>query len=134
LIGSHWLHGTFFKRRNMKSMKKIVADPGLVAYCGLYCGACGKHLRGRCDGCHDNTKATWCKVRSCNIERHYASCAECVEHPNAKECKRFNNVISRVIGLVLRSDRTGCITQIKTMGLQGHAEKMAELGRHSIRR
>ena len=43
-------------------MKEIVADPKLVAYCGLYCGACGAYLRGRCPGCIENYKATWCKV------------------------------------------------------------------------
>jgi len=116
-----------------KSMKSITTDPGLVAYCGLYCGACQKYLRERCEGCHNNAKATWCKVRSCNRERHYSSCAECVDYPNAKECKKFNNAFSKVIGFVLRSDRAACITQIKDLGLQGHAEKMAGLGRQSIR-
>jgi hypothetical protein len=27
-------------------MKEIIADPQLVAHCGLYCGACGAYLRG----------------------------------------------------------------------------------------
>lgn len=114
-------------------MKSITADSGLVAYCGLYCGACGKYLRGRCEGCHHNTKAAWCKVRSCSIERHYSSCADCVEYSDVKECRKFNNAISKVIGFVLRSDRAACVTQIRNLGLQGHAEKMASLGRPSIR-
>lgn len=113
-------------------MKSIPADSERVAHCGLYCGACGKYLRGKCEGCHNNTKAGWCKVRACNIERHYSSCADCVEFSNPKDCKDFNNVISRIIGLVLRSDRAACITQIKSLGLQGHAEKMASLGRQSV--
>jgi hypothetical protein len=116
-----------------RSMKSITTDSGLVAYCGLYCGACQKYLRERCEGCHNNTKAAWCKVRSCNLERHYSSCAECVDYPNAKECKKFNNAFSKVIGFVLRSDRAACIKQIKDLGLEDHAEKMARLGRQSIR-
>ena len=118
----------------MKDMKSIAADPALVAHCGLYCGACGKYLRGRCEGCHNNTKATWCKVRTCNIERKHSSCAECVEYPHVNECRKFNNVISKIIGLVLRSDRPACILQIRNLGVQGHAEKMAGLGWQSIKR
>jgi hypothetical protein len=115
-------------------MKNITADPGLVAYCGLYCGACKKYLSEKCAGCHDNAKAAWCKVRTCNMERHTSSCAECAAYPDAKECAKFNNPISKIIGFLLRSDRAACITQIKNIGLQGHAEKMAGLRRHSIKR
>jgi hypothetical protein len=114
-------------------MRSVTADAKLVAYCGLYCGACGKYLRGKCAGCHDNVKATWCKIRSCTIERHYASCADCVEHPDPRECRNFNNAISKVIGFLLRSDRAACIAQIKSLGLPGHAGKMAQLGRPSLR-
>ena len=49
----------------------------LVARCGLYCGACGSYLKGRCPGCRENVKATWCKVRACCGEHSYASCADC---------------------------------------------------------
>lgn len=115
-------------------MKSVTANPELVAHCGLYCGACGKYIRGRCEGCHKNTRAAWCKVRSCNIERHYLSCAECVEYQDARDCRKFNNVISRAIGFLLRSDRPACITQIRNLGLQGYAEKMAGLGWQSIKR
>ena len=115
-------------------MKSITADPALVAYCGLYCGACGKYLKDKCEGCHDNTKASWCSVRTCNIERHYSSCAECVEYPNAIDCKKFNNIFARVFGVIFQSNRAACISQIKTLGLQGHAEEMVRLGRQSIKR
>ena len=40
----------------------------------------------------------------------------------------FNNFISRVFALVMRSDRAGCIDQIKQLGLEGHAVAMAEAG------
>jgi len=39
-------------------MKTITSNAELVAYCGLYCGACGAYLKGRCPGCHENKKAT----------------------------------------------------------------------------
>ena len=46
-------------------MKEIVTDTGLIAYCGLYCGACGRYRKDRCPGCHENEKAAWCRVRTC---------------------------------------------------------------------
>ncbi len=109
-------------------------DPELVAYCGLYCGACSSLMKGRCPGCHGNEKATWCTIRSCCVEHGYASCADCKEHEDPHRCQKFHNLVSRVIGFVLRSDRRACIYQIRDLGLEGHAKAMATLGRPSIRR
>jgi len=114
-------------------VKEIVADTGLVAYCGLYCGACGSYLKDRCPGCHKNEKATWCKVRSCCREAGYTSCAECKTLSDPRDCKKFNNVISKTIGFILRSDRRACIMQIRGKGLKGHAEDMTIQRRQSIR-
>jgi len=115
-------------------MKEITADPNLVAYCGLYCGACGAYLKGRCPGCHANAKATWCKVRTCCIEEEYASCADCTQHRDPKTCRKFNNPIARLFGLVFRSDRAACIGQIRTLGRDGHATDMAMRRRQSLPR
>lgn len=115
-------------------MRSITADPSLVAYCGLYCGACGSYLKERCPGCHGNVKAGWCKVRACNIERKYASCAECTDFADPRDCRKFNNFVSRIFGLVMRSDRPACIAQIRSLGLDGHAREMAALKRQSLPR
>lgn len=115
-------------------MKPIVADVALVAHCGLYCGACGAYRRGRCPGCHDNQKATWCKVRTCCLENHYSSCAECRTVADPRDCRKFNNFISKLFGLVFRSDRRACLVQIAEKGLQGHAELMAASQLQSIGR
>jgi len=115
-------------------MKAIVSDPSLVAYCGLYCGACGSYLRDRCPGCHENAKATWCKVRSCCIEHAYKSCADCKDFANVQACRKYNNIISKLFGLIFRSNRAACIAQISALGIDGHAEAMAKVGRQSIRR
>lgn len=114
-------------------MTSIPVDSSLVAYCGLYCGACPRLLKGRCPGCHENHKATWCKIRTCCVEHGYASCAECGEHPDPRTCGMFHNLFSRVIGVLLRSDRAACIAQIQREGLEGHAQAMAQLGRPSLR-
>ncbi|MDO8989999.1 MAG: DUF3795 domain-containing protein [Sideroxyarcus sp.] len=115
-------------------MSDIKANAELVAYCGLYCGACKSYLGGKCLGCHENASATWCKVRSCCTEKQIKSCAECVEFPDPKACKKFNNIVSRLFGLVFKSDRAACIAQIKRLGLEGHAKSMAEMGAHTLKR
>ena len=115
-------------------MLEVTADPKLVACCGLYCGACGAHRKGKCPGCRKNKKATWCKVRSCCLERGYASCAECADFPDPMKCEKFNNFFSKVFGLLFRSDRAACVRQIRSLGLEGHAKDMAEKKRVSIKR
>lgn len=115
-------------------MNEIVSDPQLVAFCGLYCGACKRHLQEKCPGCHDNEKASWCKVRACCLENGYSSCAECKEFNNPNDCKEFNNFISKIFGFIFRSDRAACIDLIKEVGNTAYAEKMSELRQPSIKK
>jgi hypothetical protein len=115
-------------------MREIVADTGLVAYCGLYCGACGAYLKERCPGCHKNEKAGWCKIRACCMEKAIASCAQCKEFSDPEDCNKFNNIVSKLFAMVFKSNRPACIEQIKSAGLEGHAKKMAELKKHSLKR
>lgn len=115
-------------------MKDIVSDPNLVAYCGLYCGACMAYQKERCPGCHENAKASWCKVRSCCRDGGLSSCAECGEFSEPKDCKKFNNLISKIFGLIFRSDRAASIRQIREIGIEGHADDMAGKRRHTIKK
>jgi hypothetical protein len=115
-------------------MKPIVADVKLVAYCGLYCGACGAYRRGRCPGCHENQKAAWCRVRTCCMENDYWSCAQCKSPSDPRDCRKCTNFISRLFGLIFRSDRRACIAQIRKKGLHAHAELMAAAQTRTIRR
>jgi hypothetical protein len=115
-------------------MRDVVADTGLVAYCGLYCGACRAYLNGKCPGCHKNEKAGWCKIRVCCSGQAIASCGQCKEFSDPRECKKFNNPVSKLFALIFKSDRPACIAQIKALGLEGHAKNMAELKKHSIKR
>jgi len=113
---------------------EIRVDPDLVAFCGLYCGACGKFLKGRCPGCRKNASAAWCRVRSCCLERAYGSCADCTTHAEVRECGHFHNWISRLIGFFLGSDRRACIQQIRKLGREGHARDMAANRRQTLPR
>jgi hypothetical protein len=115
-------------------MREIPESTELVACCGLYCGACKAYLKERCDGCRKNVKATWCHVRSCCLDKHLSSCAECTEHTDPRDCRKFHSVFSILIGFVLRSDRPACIDQIKRIGTAGHAKTMAAQGIHAIRK
>ena len=106
-------------------MPEVLADAGSIACCGLYCGACGAFLKGRCKGCRGNTRAGWCKVRSCCLERGYGSCAQCADHADPATCAKFDNPIARVFGFLLRSDRRACILKLREVGPEGFAAFMA---------
>jgi hypothetical protein len=114
-------------------VRECIADKNLVAYCGLYCGACKQYLNKKCPGCHENIKASWCKIRECCNENNLKSCADC-NKIDLNECKKYNTIFSKIIGYVLNSDRAACINRIKEIGYVDFAFEMAETRRHSIKR
>jgi hypothetical protein len=114
-------------------VRHIVADKNLIAFCGLYCGACKSYLKGKCNGCRENDKATWCKVRLCCFENNYLSCADC-QKTGLMDCKIFNNFFSKIIGYFLRSDRAACINLIKEKGYENFAIIMAGNKKHTIKK
>jgi hypothetical protein len=115
-------------------MKQIVNDSKLVAYCGLYCGACRAYLNEKCPGCIENTKAGWCKIRICCGENNFKSCADCSDFTDVNDCKKFNNVISKIFAFVFKSNRKACIEQIRSKGLKEHASIMTQLGKQTLPR
>lgn len=114
--------------------KEILADKELVAYCGLYCGACGRYLKGVCPGCIKNEKASWCGIRKCCKANKLIGCDECKKFENIDDCKDFNNFFSKILGFIFRSNRKACINRIKQIGREEFAKEMSEKGTHSIRR
>lgn len=108
-------------------------ENGNVAYCGLYCGECSSFKKGKCPGCKENNKASWCKIRECCLTNGYASCAECTQVA-LNECKKFNNFFARAIEFVFRSDRKRSIYRIREVGNIAYAEEMRQLKRMSIKR
>ena len=113
--------------------KQIIADEKLIAYCGLYCGACRSYLKEKCSGCKDNVKATWCKVRQCCMENGYSSCADC-KIIELKDCKKHNNFISKIFGFIFNSNRAACIRRIKEIGSCEFAKEMANCKCHTIKK
>jgi len=115
-------------------MKPVPVDKSLVAYCGLYCGACRGYLKDKCPGCPGNEQSSWCKIRECCSENGYTTCADCKEYVDPHECKKFHNLISRIVGFVLSSDRRACIYRIREIGIEKFAKEMAENERQTIPR
>ena len=115
------------------NQKEIEVDKSLIAFCGLYCGACRSYLKGKCPGCKDNVKASWCKIRQCCIENKLQSCADCTTI-ELMECKEYNNFISKAFGYIFNSDRSACINRIKEIGYDDFAAEMANSGRQTIKR
>ena len=107
-------------------MKEILVKPELVSYCGLYCGSCGKYLKGKCPGCAENEKATWCKIRKCCIEKEIKSCSDCDEFSDVADCKKFDNFVAKMFEFVFKSDRKAGVKMIKESGYEEFAKYMAE--------
>jgi len=112
----------------MKDVQKgiIREDVNLIAKCGLYCGSCKRFLKEKCPGCLENNKASWCKLRTCCLEKKIASCADCKDYKNVMDCRKYDNFIAKVFGFVFDSDRSACIARIKEIGYEGFAHEMAE--------
>ncbi len=107
-------------------MEPIVADTNVIAFCGLYCGACAKYRRGRCPGCQGNDKASWCKVRACCLEQGYKSCADCTEFSNPMDCTKLNNFMAKFFAVLFNSNRPACLAMIKERGYDAFAEHMTK--------
>ena len=108
--------------------KEIIKDVNLIAACGLYCGSCGKLKRGKCPGCKENEKASWCKIRLCCIEKEINNCSYCIEFSNPKECTKYNNFIARAIEYVFITDRSLCIESLKEDGEEKFVQLMSDKG------
>ena len=106
----------------------------LVAACGIYCGQCHRYRKGKCPGCAENAKATWCKVRTCTTERGYQTCAECREFDDVQDCRKFNNIFAKFFALVFRSDRRASLQLISAMGAKEYAREMTERGLPVVKR
>jgi len=114
------------------SLPEIKNDVQLIAYCGLYCAACRKFTSGKCKGCKQLASPHWCKIRTCCMEKNYASCADCsLATPN--DCKTFNNPISKVFKFIFKSDREKCIMVIREKGSVYYASNMAQSRRQAIK-
>lgn len=115
-------------------MSIVKKDINQIAYCGLYCWGCKKFLANNCPGCRENSKATWCEIRSCCKQNNYLSCADCTEFKKASDCKKFNNFISKIFKIILKSNRQACIDMIKSNWYESFADYMTQNSQHTIKK
>lgn len=115
-------------------MTQIKIDKNLVSMCGLYCGACSRYLKEKCSGCKANDKATWCKVRSCCMERQIPSCADCKTYETPLDCGKYNNFIAKFFSFIFNTDRSSGIARIKEAGYEIFAKEMAQAAKVGIKR
>lgn len=111
-------------------MKNIEANETLVAFCGLYCGCCKLYLEEKCPGCIENKKSEkWCKLKLCCKDKNYRTCADCKDFTNTEElknCKKFNNIFSKIFSFLFKSDRYSCIKKIKEIEIKNFADFMTK--------
>uniref|UniRef100_UPI0032177A05 DUF3795 domain-containing protein n=1 Tax=uncultured Draconibacterium sp. TaxID=1573823 RepID=UPI0032177A05 len=112
---------------------EAIQNTDLIAFCGLYCGTCRKYKKGKCPGCAQNTKATWCKIRTCNIEHEYVNCTDCTL-TDRRTCTKLNNPIGKMFELVFRTDRLKSLQFIQDKGGKAYSHKMWTLGQMSFKK
>jgi hypothetical protein len=93
----------------------------LIAYCGLYCGACPSFTSGKCDSCRSNSPKSAvvykaCQVKPCCVENGFFTCADCTIYASTKECKKYNPLLLKIASCIEGSDRSKAIEMIKTKG------------------
>ena len=76
--------------------------------------------KGRCKGCHgDKPMYKGCPIKACVKDNNYDTCADCEEfYSEFRDCRKLNNLISKICGFVFRSDRLGNIDRIRAAGLE----------------
>ena len=107
-------------------MENLSAKTELIAKCGLFCGECPKFIKGKCKGCEENIKATWCKIRKCCIEKNIQTCANCLEYENTKDCAKTKGFINDTFSFIFNSDRHACVVYIKEKGAESFVQTMTE--------
>lgn len=79
-----------------------------------------------------NTKTEkWCAVKKCCKEKWIENCSKCSEYSDYKKCKKFNNLISKIFGLIFWSDRNACINCIKEKWETAYIEIMKKNKSHN---
>jgi len=122
----------------------MAKDVNLLAYCGLYCGACSfkvaydeknsQHIKNMpskydqyknaelefCPSCRLDTQRGSCKIRACAIARDLTNCGECIDFP-CEILSDFNND-----GMAHHTDCIPNLKMIKERGIDyfwDHQEK-----------
>jgi len=100
-----------------------------IAACGLFCTNCRSFKLKKCQGCQIGPKFERCSVRKCCVEKGITTCAQCEEFSaprDYRECKRINNIIPKVFGLIFGTNRPKALALLRDHGQEAYlAEKRA---------
>ena len=90
----------------------------IVAHCGLVCSECGAFKKGKCKGCYGGKPMfANCPIKKCCLDTHRATCADCTEFKDLKDCTKLNNLISKFFGMMFRTNRLENLHAIRDAGL-----------------
>ena len=91
----------------------------IVACCGLVCSECAMYLNNKCRGCRGERPVFQnCKIRKCNMDNEYDTCADCTDFQELRECKKLNNIISKIFGFIYKTNRIESLNRIRETGLE----------------
>ncbi len=106
----------------------------LIGCCGLYCVNCSRYKKGKCPGCAEYEKASWCKIRKCCIEKEIANCSACEEYIYPMDCSKYNHFFSRTIEYFSSTNRSLCIEYLRKNSAEEFVNMMNEKGSMSLPR
>ena len=116
-------------------MMPILSEPGRdahIAACGLFCTNCSRFKSNKCQGCQVAPPFKSCPVRKCCAEKSVTDCGQCDEFAaprDYRECKKLNNIISKVIGFMVGSHRTAGCAMLRDQGREHYLEHKAATGK-----
>ena len=91
----------------------------VVAHCGLVCSECGAFKKQKCTGCYGGKPMfANCPIKKCCLDTHRATCAECTEFEELRDCTKLNNLISKFFSMMFRTSRIDNLKAIRESGLE----------------
>lgn len=70
--------------------------------------------KDKCRGCKDKRAINKnCQIEKCVKSHSFETCAECGEFKDLKECKKLNNIISKIFGFVFKTDRIANLEKLR---------------------
>jgi hypothetical protein len=103
-----------------------------IAACGLFCTNCRRFKSNKCPGCQVAPPFKSCPVRKCCNDQGITDCGQCAEFAaprDYRECKKLNNMISKVIGFFTGSDRVAACAMLRDQGRDQYMHHKAAPGK-----
>ena len=52
------------------------------------------------------------------MDNEYDTCADCTDFQELRECKKLNNIISKIFGFIYKTNRIESLNRIREIGLE----------------